>query len=141
MDRPIYLDHNATTPLAPEVIESMISALRELWGNPSSAHLYGAEAREAVDRLRAVGHKVSHLTVRTLFPVLVEEVREALAGIRRLFIPEENLTGQYRQILLGEGILRESSVDLVVSLNMMGRSLMPGEIVRTVIETVRREVQ
>jgi cysteine desulfurase len=52
MDRPIYLDHNATTPLAPEVVEAMVAALRDLWGNPSSAHPYGAEAREAVDHAR-----------------------------------------------------------------------------------------
>ncbi len=52
MDRPIYLDHNATTPLAPEVIESMVSALRDLWGNPSSAHRFGCDAREAMERAR-----------------------------------------------------------------------------------------
>jgi cysteine desulfurase len=53
MDGPIYLDHNATTPLAPEVVEAMVTALRDLWGNPSSAHPYGAAAREAVDHARA----------------------------------------------------------------------------------------
>jgi cysteine desulfurase len=50
---PIYLDHNATTPLLPEVVDAMLPYLREHFGNPSSAHVYGRRAREAVDRARA----------------------------------------------------------------------------------------
>lgn len=49
MHDPIYLDYNATTPLAPEVLEAMIPALRENWGNPSSAHAYGQRAKQALD--------------------------------------------------------------------------------------------
>lgn len=49
---PIYLDHNATTPLLPEVVDAMIPALREHFGNPSSAHVYGARAAAAVGRAR-----------------------------------------------------------------------------------------
>jgi len=49
----IYLDHNATTPLAPEVLEAMTAALRELPGNPSSTHAAGRAAREAVEQARA----------------------------------------------------------------------------------------
>ena len=37
-DRKVYLDYNATTPLAPEVLESINLALRDFWGNPSSSH-------------------------------------------------------------------------------------------------------
>jgi cysteine desulfurase len=50
---PVYLDHNATTPLLPEVVDAMLPYLREHFGNPSSAHVYGRRAREAVDRARA----------------------------------------------------------------------------------------
>lgn len=50
---PIYLDHNATTPLLPEVVEAMLPYLREHYGNPSSGHVYGRRAREAVERARA----------------------------------------------------------------------------------------
>jgi cysteine desulfurase len=50
---PIYLDHNATAPLLPEVVDAMVPYLREHFGNPSSAHVYGRRAREAVDRARA----------------------------------------------------------------------------------------
>ncbi|MBI4609605.1 MAG: cysteine desulfurase [Candidatus Rokubacteria bacterium] len=49
----IYLDHNATTPLDPAVVQAMQPFLREHFGNPSSAHAYGRIAREAVERARA----------------------------------------------------------------------------------------
>jgi tRNA (5-methylaminomethyl-2-thiouridylate)-methyltransferase len=49
----IYLDHNATTPPAPEVLEAMASALRDLPGNPSSPHGPGRAARAAIERARA----------------------------------------------------------------------------------------
>ena len=49
---PIYLDHNATTPLLPEAVEAMLPYLREHFGNPSSTHPYGARARQAVARAR-----------------------------------------------------------------------------------------
>jgi cysteine desulfurase len=51
--KPIYLDHNATTPVAPEVLEEMLPFLREEFGNPSSAHAYGRRARQAIDRARS----------------------------------------------------------------------------------------
>ena len=50
---PIYLDHNATTPLLPEVVDAMLPYLREHFGNPSSGHIYGTRARDAVARARA----------------------------------------------------------------------------------------
>jgi len=49
---PVYLDHNATTPLLPEVVEAMLPYLREHFGNPSSSHVYGARARSAVTQAR-----------------------------------------------------------------------------------------
>lgn len=57
---PIYLDHAATTPVRPEVLEAMLPLLSGSFGNPSSAHVFGRAAREALDdaheRLaRAVG--------------------------------------------------------------------------------------
>ena len=53
MKDPIYLDYNATTPVAPEVIEAMTPALRDLWGNPSSGHVFGRRAQAALDRARS----------------------------------------------------------------------------------------
>src|SRR5439155_1528873 len=48
----IYLDYNASTPLAPEVAESMRPFLSGHFGNPSSAHWAGRPAREAVEAAR-----------------------------------------------------------------------------------------
>jgi cysteine desulfurase len=48
----VYLDHNATTPVAPEVADRMDRALRELWGNASSVHHFGQHAKAAVDDAR-----------------------------------------------------------------------------------------
>jgi cysteine desulfurase len=51
-NNPIYLDHNATTPLLPEVADAMLPYLHEHFGNPSSGHVYGTRARSAVARAR-----------------------------------------------------------------------------------------
>ena len=49
----IYMDHNATTPLDPAVLEAMLPYLKEHFGNPSSTtHEYGKVAREAVEEAR-----------------------------------------------------------------------------------------
>jgi cysteine desulfurase len=48
----IYLDHNATTPLDPRVLEAMLPVLREGFGNASSLHWFGQRARAAVDEAR-----------------------------------------------------------------------------------------
>jgi cysteine desulfurase len=52
MSETIYLDHNATTPLRPEVVDAMLPYLREHFGNPSSAHPIGRAARAAVETAR-----------------------------------------------------------------------------------------
>jgi len=49
----IYLDHNATTPVAPEVADRMAAALREEFGNPSSVHHFGQRAKAAIDEARS----------------------------------------------------------------------------------------
>ena len=51
-DTPIYLDHNATTPILAEVVDAMLPYLREHFGNPSSSHVYGRRARDAIARAR-----------------------------------------------------------------------------------------
>ncbi|SCZ58321.1 cysteine desulfurase family protein [Thiohalomonas denitrificans] len=52
MTEPAYLDYNATTPIAPEVVDAMLPYLREHYGNPSSGHLYGKRAAEGILRAR-----------------------------------------------------------------------------------------
>ena len=52
MNKPIYLDYNATTPVDPIVAEAMIPFLSQHFGNPSSAHQFGIKTREAVEAAR-----------------------------------------------------------------------------------------
>jgi len=52
MTHTLYFDHNASTPVRPEVAEAMQQALRDLGANPSSAHREGQRVRAAVERAR-----------------------------------------------------------------------------------------
>ncbi len=52
--RPIYLDHTATTPLDARVLEAMLPYLESTFGNASSVHAAGREARNALERARGV---------------------------------------------------------------------------------------
>jgi cysteine desulfurase len=52
MSRRVYLDHNASTPVHPDVIAEMVPYFGEVFGNPSSVHGFGRAAREAVDVAR-----------------------------------------------------------------------------------------
>jgi cysteine desulfurase len=52
--RRIYLDHAATTPLAPEALEAMLPWLEDEYGNPSSLHADGRSAKDAIDEAREV---------------------------------------------------------------------------------------
>ena len=49
----IYLDHNATTPVDPAAAEAMMRALQDLFGNASSVHYYGQQAKAAIDDARS----------------------------------------------------------------------------------------
>lgn len=48
----IYLDNNATTPVAPEVLDEMMPYLKELYGNPSSMHTFGGQLYRKIDEAR-----------------------------------------------------------------------------------------
>jgi len=52
MSRRVYLDHNASTPVHPDVVVEMLPYFAERFGNPSSVHGFGREARDGVDRAR-----------------------------------------------------------------------------------------
>lgn len=70
---PIYLDHNATTPIHPEVLEAMLPFLREHFGNASSSHVYGRRTREAVAAARG--------QVAALIGAMPEEIVFTSGGI------------------------------------------------------------
>jgi cysteine desulfurase len=57
----IYLDHNATTPVRPEVVESMTRVLSDAFGNPSSVYAEGADARARVEAARSKVASLLHV--------------------------------------------------------------------------------
>ena len=52
MNRRIYLDHNASTPVHPEVLQAMLPYFSEYFGNPSSVHAFGRDARDGMEAAR-----------------------------------------------------------------------------------------
>ncbi len=62
--RQVYLDHNATTPVDPDVLDAMLPFLENEYGNPSSIHSRGNEAREAVEAARRVIAQALNCTAR-----------------------------------------------------------------------------
>lgn len=86
---PIYLDYNASTPIAPEVREAMAPYLESHFGNPSAGHWAGRPAREAVDKAR--GHVAALLACQPHEVIFTsggtEANNHALKGVfyRRLF--------------------------------------------------------
>jgi cysteine desulfurase NifS len=64
--RRVYLDHNATTPVDPEVLETILPFLEEEYGNPSSIHSRGNEARDAVEAARRKVAQALNCTARRI---------------------------------------------------------------------------
>src|SRR5574337_1108641 len=58
MSRRIYLDHNASTPVHPEVVAAMLPYFGERFGNPSSVHSFGRDAREGLETAR---EQIAHI--------------------------------------------------------------------------------
>ena len=85
--KPVYLDNNATTPLAPEVAGAMVECLRENFGNPSSAHIWGRKAKKAVeDSRRHVGNLISARPEEIIFTSGGTEANNmAILGTARKF--------------------------------------------------------
>lgn len=90
----IYLDHNSTSPPLPEVIEAMGLALADHWGNPSSQHWMGQDARAM---LTAARHQVATLVHAVGTDVVftsggTEAANQVLLGGEALFRPRHLVT-------------------------------------------------
>lgn len=83
-------------------------------------------AREAVIRLRESGEKIALLVVKTLLPVS-DAIYDTCERYDRVFVAEENLTGQYRQLLFGS-----KSPAHVSGINKVGKMIRPNEIMEEV---------
>src|SRR5215813_14013027 len=56
----VYFDYNATTPLPPEVVDSVVAATRDLFGNASSVHHFGQRAKAVLDEARSAVAALLH---------------------------------------------------------------------------------
>jgi cysteine desulfurase len=93
MQRPIYLDYNATTPVDPAVLEAMLPFLRENFGNASSTeHSYGWQAAKAVEIARISCAKIIGATASSIvFTSGATEANNlALLGVLRPFLREKS---------------------------------------------------
>jgi len=73
----IYLDHNATTPILPEVLEVMVPYLTTEWGNPSSAYKFGAKLRSVIETAREqVGELIGAHPMDVIFTSCATEAIE-----------------------------------------------------------------
>uniref|UniRef100_UPI0026331C56 cysteine desulfurase family protein n=1 Tax=Metallibacterium sp. TaxID=2940281 RepID=UPI0026331C56 len=81
----IYLDYNATTPIAPEVVVAMLPFLREHFGNPSSAHAYADAPRRAMAAAREdAAHLIGARATEIVFTGSATEANDlAILGVAR----------------------------------------------------------
>ena len=91
MSKPVYLDYNATTPVAPEVVEAILPYLVEHFGNPSSSHPYGRKAAEAIREAReSVASLLGAAANEIVFTSSATEANNlALLGVTRALVGEK----------------------------------------------------
>ena len=89
--RQIYLDYNATTPIAPSVFEAMQPFLTGHYGNPSSAHALGRGAKEAIEDSRSkIGNMIGCDTGEIVFTSGGSESNNlAIKGVMFSYAPED----------------------------------------------------
>ncbi len=81
-----YFDHNATTPVAREVLEALVPALGEVYGNASSIHYYGQAAKQRLEMARRQTATLLHCDAREIVFVSggTEADNLAIFGVTRL---------------------------------------------------------
>ncbi len=126
----VYLDNNATTKPAPEVVEAMLPLLTEWYGNPSSVHRFGQRARQFVDEARGKVAKLIGCGEKELLFTGggTEAINTAIRGILGARSPrkrivtttvEHSATRELCQVLKNEGIeVVEIGVDRLGRLDM-----------------------
>ncbi len=84
----IYLDHNATTPVSPDVLEAMRSYFGEDWDDPSSSYRFAAKLKRAMETAR---EQVADLPV---YDKTVRPLRDMLEAAILSNVPKTELNGQ-----------------------------------------------
>ena len=90
----VYFDHNSTTALKPEVLEAMLPWMTQQHGNPTSRHVFGRNARDAIEYARTqVASAVGAQASQVIFTASGTEANNfAIAGISGNFEPMQILT-------------------------------------------------
>jgi cysteine desulfurase len=127
MNQPIYLDHNATTPVHPDVLDQMLPWLRDHFGNPSSSHCHGRAAAQAVLTAReSVAALIGATPAEIVFTGCATEssnlallgVAQALRGPRHLVVSAV----EHPAVMAPAAWLREQGWSLtVVDVDRFGR--------------------
>ncbi len=93
MNRPVYLDFNATTPLAAEALAAMLPYFQTEFGNPSSSHRFGHHAAAAIDMARRqVAELISANKEEIIFTGSATEANNmALLGVAKTFTERQHL--------------------------------------------------
>jgi len=112
----VYLDHNATTRPSPGVVASVRRGVEELWGNPSSVHRGGQDARAAVELARASVARLIGAKAREL--VFTSSCTEAIdLGVRGA------LESRTRNVLVTSAVEHAAIRDLAESLRAQGTEI------------------
>ncbi|WP_428938825.1 cysteine desulfurase NifS [Fontivita pretiosa] len=133
----VYLDNNATTRPAPEVVQAMLPYLTDFWGNPSSIHRFGQLARRGIDQARGQLAELLNVSESELFFTCggTESINTAIRGLlatraprKRIVISavEHSATRELCHQLAREGCqITEISVDRTgaLDLDQLRRSL------------------
>jgi cysteine desulfurase len=133
MIQPVYLDYNATTPIAPEVVAAMRPWLEANFGNPSSSHAYGLQARQAVAAARTeVATLIGANADEILFTGSATEANNlALLGVARAFPEKRHVVVsaiEHPAVMQPALHLRESGWNVtVVKVDPTGR-VSPGDV-------------
>lgn len=88
----IYLDYNATTPVDPQVAAAMLPYIHEHFGNPSSSHIFGMKARDAVEKARQQVADALHCQAEELIFTSggSESNNHAIKGVARAYREKGN---------------------------------------------------
>lgn len=120
MADPVYLDYNATTPVAPEVLAAMWPWLHDQFGNPSSSHAYGRRAAQAVlAARRQVADLIAARPLEIVFTGCATEANNlALLGVARALGPTKRhlvvSAIEHPAVMAPAMVLREQGWDVTV---------------------------
>ncbi|MEO0240304.1 MAG: hypothetical protein ABIM83_02445, partial [candidate division WOR-3 bacterium] len=90
---------------------------------------YGVTSKSVIDAYKKLKNEVGVLIMKLLYPVPSIFMKETLKKYKKIFVVEENLTGQYADVLKMSGILENKEV---IKINKIGDLISPSEIIEVI---------